>query len=191
MSNKDFCVWFLLTHQDSSIWIWIKPSWHYFNCILSVQVAQSAVWLYLPHTYTSYSFAPNSCNPRKHNLEMLPALATVQVMSTPRQRNPPTHKPPPIPSQQHKEKLTAHQEKQQLIDDAVSEWYTYMLAKADDLGKCFNKKPRYFLNIFFQAGAKMVNHHQKTNTYMHLSVWRQWIWMKVFIFEHLNHSADV
>lgn len=94
---------------------------------------------------------------------MPPALATVQVMSAPHQRNPPTHKLPSIPSQQRKEKLAACQEKQWLIDDAVSEWYTYMLAKANNLGKCFNKKPGYFLNIFFQGAAKMVNHHQKTN----------------------------
>ncbi|KAF8954280.1 hypothetical protein BDZ97DRAFT_491743 [Flammula alnicola] len=27
----------------------------------------------------------------------------------------------------------------------------------------FNKKPRYFLNIFFHGGARMVNHHEKIN----------------------------
>jgi UDP-N-acetyl-D-mannosaminuronic acid transferase (WecB/TagA/CpsF family) len=28
-----------------------------------------------------------------------------------------------------------------------------------------NKKPQYFLDVFFQGGAKMVNHHSKTNAY--------------------------
>jgi hypothetical protein len=96
---------------------------------------------------------------------MPPTFSTVKTVSAPRQRKLPAQKPPPIPSQQRREKLAVRQETQRLIDDAVSEWYTYTLAKADDLGKRFNKKPRYFLDIFFQGGAKMVNHHHKTNAY--------------------------
>ena len=61
--------------------------------------------------------------------------------------------------------MAAHQETQWLINEAVSEWFTYTLAKAEDLGKQFNKKPQYFLNVFFQGGTKMVNHHSKTNAY--------------------------
>ncbi|KAF8225561.1 hypothetical protein L208DRAFT_1505051 [Tricholoma matsutake] len=95
---------------------------------------------------------------------MLPILSTVKAASAPWQQRPPAQKPPPIPAQQHKEKLTACQENQHLIDEAVSEWYTYTLAKADDLGRQFNKKPHYFLDIFFQGGTKMVTHHRKTNT---------------------------
>jgi hypothetical protein len=37
--------------------------------------------------------------------------------------------------------------------------------KADNLGKRFNKKPWYFLDIFFQGGAKMVTHNNKMNTF--------------------------
>jgi hypothetical protein len=96
---------------------------------------------------------------------MPPTLSTVKTVSAPRQRKLPAQKPPLIPSQQHREKLAVCQETQRLIDDAVSEWYTYTLAKANNLGKRFNKKPRYFLNIFFQGGVKMVNHHHKTNAY--------------------------
>ncbi|KAJ6493857.1 hypothetical protein DFH09DRAFT_946910, partial [Mycena vulgaris] len=29
----------------------------------------------------------------------------------------------------------------------------------------FDKKPQYFLNIFFQGGVHMVNHQEKANTY--------------------------
>ena len=39
------------------------------------------------------------------------------------------------------------QKKQDQIDEAVSEWYTYTLAKADEFGIWFNKKTHYFLNI--------------------------------------------
>ena len=78
----------------------------------------------------------------------------MKTVSAPQQRMLPVQKPPPIPSQQHREKLAARQETQRLIDNAVSEWYTYILAKADDLGKRFNKKPRYFLDIFFSRWRK-------------------------------------
>jgi hypothetical protein len=94
-----------------------------------------------------------------------PVLSTLKILSAPRQRIGPTQKPPPIPSQQRKEKLEKRQENQRQIDEAVAEWYTYTLAKADDLGKRFDKKPRYFLDIFFQGGAKMVTHYSKTNSF--------------------------
>ena len=70
-----------------------------------------------------------------------PALSTVKIASAPRQRSQSAQKPPPIPSHQRKEKIAARQENQRQIDDAVAEWYTYTLAKAEDLGKRFNKKP--------------------------------------------------
>ncbi|KAJ7269468.1 hypothetical protein C8J57DRAFT_1066654, partial [Mycena rebaudengoi] len=37
--------------------------------------------------------------------------------------------------------------------------------KAEELATRFDKKPRYFLDIFFQGSAHMVNHHEKVNTY--------------------------
>lgn len=92
-------------------------------------------------------------------------LSTIKNLSAPRQRIAPQQKPPPIPNQQCKEKLAKRQENQRQIDEAVAKWYSYTLAKADDLRKRFNKKPRYFLNIFFQGGAKMVTHNNKTNTF--------------------------
>jgi hypothetical protein len=98
-----------------------------------------------------------------HKPNMPPAMPTIKLVSAPQWRNAPRQKPPPIPNHQRKEKLAARQEKQEQIDKAVSEWYTYMLAKADELGKRFDKKPRYFLDIFFQGGAKMVTHHHNTN----------------------------
>ena len=108
---------------------------------------QIAVWSLSVHisTLPSYIF----------NLNMPPVLSTIKIVSAPQQRHAPGHKAPPIPSHQHKEKLAVHQETQWEIDDAVAEWYQYTLAKADDLGKRFNKKPCYFLDIFFQGGAQI------------------------------------
>jgi hypothetical protein len=94
-------------------------------------------------------------------------LPTIKNVSAPRLRDPlaQKHSSIPVPTHQRKEKLAARQERQRQIDDAVSEWYSYTLAKADELGKLFNKKPRYFLDMFFQGGVKMVNHRHKTNAY--------------------------
>ncbi|KAJ6455347.1 hypothetical protein C8R45DRAFT_1187918, partial [Mycena sanguinolenta] len=45
------------------------------------------------------------------------------------------------------------------------EWFSYTEAKAIELGKKYDKRPRYFLDIFFQGGARMVNHQEKVNPY--------------------------
>ncbi|KAJ7220384.1 hypothetical protein C8J57DRAFT_1015512, partial [Mycena rebaudengoi] len=44
-------------------------------------------------------------------------------------------------------------------------WFADTQAKAHELAERFQKKPRYFLDIFFQGGAHMVNHQQKVNAY--------------------------
>jgi len=49
-------------------------------------------------------------------------------------------------------------EKQVAINEAISEWYSYTLSKADELAEWFHKKPRYFMNLFFQGGAHTVTH---------------------------------
>jgi hypothetical protein len=48
---------------------------------------------------------------------------------------------------------------------STAEWFSYTEAKAVELGKKYDKWPRYFLDIFFQGGAHMVNHQDKTNPY--------------------------
>jgi len=74
------------------------------------------------------------------------------------------HKSAPVPTHLWKEKATAHAEKQVAIDEAISEWYSYTLAKADELAERFHKKPQYFMD-FFQGGAHMVTHREKINPY--------------------------
>ena len=96
---------------------------------------------------------------------MPPTFTTIKSASARHVHHHPAHKSVPIPAQQCQEKEEARQEKQQAIDDAVSKWYLYTITKANDLAHRFNKKPWYFLDIFFQGGAHMVNHHSKVNTH--------------------------
>jgi hypothetical protein len=92
-------------------------------------------------------------------------FATIKSASTCCVRHYGYHKLAPIPAQQRQEKKEACEEKQQAIDDTVGEWYSYTIVKANDLAQRFDKKPRYFLDIFFQGGARMVNHHSKVNVH--------------------------
>jgi hypothetical protein len=55
------------------------------------------------------------------------------------------------------------------IDQAVGEWFTATMVKAGQLAATFNKKPRYFLDLFFQGGARMIQKHKKVNP------WNAWI----------------
>jgi hypothetical protein len=96
---------------------------------------------------------------------MPPVLTTNKSASLHCVCHDPPHKLAPIPAQQRQEKKEACEEKQQAIDDAVGKWYSYTIAKANDLAQHFDKKPCYFLDIFFQGGAQMVNHHSKVNAH--------------------------
>jgi hypothetical protein len=69
----------------------------------------------------------------------------------------------PLTSKQKKEKKVQREENQAAIDEAVDEWFTSTMAKVNELAAQFNKKPRYFLDIFFHGGARMVHHHEKVN----------------------------
>ncbi|KAJ6624398.1 hypothetical protein B0H10DRAFT_1740901, partial [Mycena sp. CBHHK59/15] len=51
------------------------------------------------------------------------------------------------------------------IDAAVDEWRVFTNEKASELAERFDLKPRYFLDLFFQGGAKMVHHQEKINPY--------------------------
>jgi hypothetical protein len=73
------------------------------------------------------------------------------------------HKAAPLTLTQKKEKAAQREENQAAIDTAVDEWFSSTTAKANELAARFNKKPRYFLDIFFHGGARMVYHHEKVN----------------------------
>ncbi|KAJ7893178.1 hypothetical protein B0H14DRAFT_3427659 [Mycena olivaceomarginata] len=48
-------------------------------------------------------------------------------------------------------------------DNPSPEFFSYAESKAIELGERFDRKPRYFLDLFFQGGARMMNHHDKIN----------------------------
>jgi hypothetical protein len=71
----------------------------------------------------------------------------------------------PIPAAQRKEKAAEREKVQEAIDTAVSEWFSASMATANQLAERFDKKPRYFLDIFFHGGARMIKHHEKPNAH--------------------------
>ncbi|KAJ7102690.1 hypothetical protein C8R43DRAFT_963918 [Mycena crocata] len=97
---------------------------------------------------------------------MPPSYTTIASASIARIR---THKPAPsqapLPADQLKKKREDRETKQAKIAEAVDEWRDYTFAKADELAEQFDMKPHYFLDIFFQGGAKMVHHQEKVNAY--------------------------
>lgn len=67
------------------------------------------------------------------------------------------------PKNQSREANTKNQERREEIKAAVDEWYSYTVAKIDELANRFDKKPRYFYEYFFQGGAKMIFQRPKIN----------------------------
>ncbi|KAJ6458737.1 hypothetical protein C8R45DRAFT_843716 [Mycena sanguinolenta] len=88
-------------------------------------------------------------------------MKTIQALSAPRIHEAPSQKRAPLTAEEKKEKRDTSKENQAQIDAAVAEFFSYAQAKAVDLGKRFDKQLHYFLDIFFQGGAHMVNHHEK------------------------------
>ena len=89
--------------------------------------------------------------------------STIKAASTYRVRSTQSSKPAPLPAAQRAEKIAERDRVQQEIDSAVDEWFTNTNALANTLADRFSKKPRYFLDIFFHGGARMLNHHEKVN----------------------------
>ncbi|KAJ6607595.1 hypothetical protein B0H10DRAFT_1817748 [Mycena sp. CBHHK59/15] len=92
---------------------------------------------------------------------------TLTTVSAPRIRldKPPRKKTAPLPASQLKEKREKRETRQAEIDAAMDEWRALTNEKASELAERFDLKPRYFLDLFFQGGAKMVHHQEKINPY--------------------------
>ncbi|KAJ6481140.1 hypothetical protein C8R45DRAFT_1100697 [Mycena sanguinolenta] len=71
----------------------------------------------------------------------------------------------PLTGAERQEKQRAAAETKAEMDAACAEVHTYLRNKALELAERFQKKERYFLDIFYQAGARMVNAQEKTNPY--------------------------
>lgn len=70
-----------------------------------------------------------------------------------------------MPSQQKKEKAAEREARQDEIDKIFNEWLDDTMEKANTYAEKFGKKPRYFLDLFFHGGARMVCQHKKTNAH--------------------------
>ncbi|KAJ7086902.1 hypothetical protein B0H15DRAFT_781879 [Mycena belliarum] len=111
----------------------------------------------------------------------MPHTKTIAAVSQPRRKPAPTLPQAKATASEKKEKREESRAKQEKIDAAVgtdsispldvsnpflsAEWFTETKAKAAELAARFDKKPRYFLDVFFQGGTHMVNHQEKVNPY--------------------------
>jgi hypothetical protein len=71
----------------------------------------------------------------------------------------------PVPTAQRKAKAEELENRRDEMDEAVQVWFAYMLVTANELAQRFNKKPRYFLDLFFNGGAHTVHEQKKINSY--------------------------
>lgn len=91
--------------------------------------------------------------------------STIKMASAPHARHTPNQPRAPIPAQQKKEKAAEREARQDEIDALFEEWIADTHAKANTYAERFGKKPRYFLNLFFHGGARMVHQHEKINAH--------------------------
>ena len=69
----------------------------------------------------------------------------------------------PLTDAQCKERSATSWKRQDEIDDTVRDWKASTLTLATDLARRFNKKPCYFLGLFFQGGVHLVHKQTKVN----------------------------
>lgn len=84
-------------------------------------------------------------------------MSTIATLTSQRRRSIPRNKAAPLTTEQRTEKREARAQTQAAIDEEVHKWFSATMAKANELSEKFNKKPRYFLDLFFQGGARLVN----------------------------------
>jgi hypothetical protein len=76
-----------------------------------------------------------------------------------------SQKPAPLTAEQLKEKRAERNDKQARIDARVQQWMESTNELAHSMATEFDMEPRYFLDIFFQGGAHMINHQDVVNPY--------------------------
>lgn len=77
----------------------------------------------------------------------------------------PAKKSAPLTQEQLSEQKIKREEKQAIIDAAVSKWHEDTNELAQKLATQFDMQPRYFLDLFFQGGAHLVNKQAVVNPY--------------------------
>jgi hypothetical protein len=71
----------------------------------------------------------------------------------------------PLTHSQRKERTARTRKRRDEINEEVREWKASTLKLATDLARRFKKKPRYFLDHFFQGGVHLVTKQGKVNPY--------------------------
>ena len=80
-------------------------------------------------------------------------------------RNPATSKPAASTPAQRTARAERNSQCQTEISNAIDEWTASTLNTASELARRFDKKERYFLDMFFQGGAHLVHKQTKVNAY--------------------------
>jgi hypothetical protein len=109
------------------------------------------------HAYFSHS--PESLAFHYTNMPLTISAATPHVRFTePKKRA-------QLSPEDRKDRQEARADKQALIDSAVTEWFSNTMALAEELATRHKLKPQYFLDLFFQGGARMIHQQKKVNPY--------------------------
>ncbi len=81
----------------------------------------------------------------------------------PRQR---TSKPRPyipVPPEQRAQRRETNRECREEVNATIIAWETYTLSKAEELAERFKRRPRYFLDLFYQSTSRLASRHEKAN----------------------------
>ncbi|KAJ7732774.1 hypothetical protein DFH07DRAFT_696399, partial [Mycena maculata] len=106
-----------------------------------------------------------SSAPISSRFAMPPTFATIAIESHPKARHGSSKTPAPLTAEKRKENKEKREEKKDGIDQALAAWWESSVALANDLSNRYKQKPKYFLEMMFQGGARMVNSQTKINPY--------------------------
>ena len=87
------------------------------------------------------------------------------ILPPSRIRKPATSKPAAPTPAQRTARAQRNSQLQTEISNAIDEWTKSTLNTASELARRFDKKERYFLDIFFQGGAHLIHKQTKVNAY--------------------------
>lgn len=125
---------------------------------------------------------PNSLSVQSSRNASMPSNnKTIAAVSNPRSRQPANKTRAPLTTEQKKEKQHDSDKNKTEMDDALREFICYYRCffltcfvealyaniheQVQALAERFDKSTRYFLDIVFQGGARMVNQQEKINPY--------------------------
>ncbi|KAJ7294037.1 hypothetical protein C8J57DRAFT_1041559 [Mycena rebaudengoi] len=90
---------------------------------------------------------------------------TIAITSQPHARHSVPTPRAPLGTEQRKALKEQRDTKQEHMDTRINKWFSDTMALAEEMAVEFKLKPKYFLDIFFQGGARMVRHQNNINSY--------------------------